>query len=104
MFFGADSKMTNISTHTPREGRDDEISELQDAIIISTHTPREGRDECALKTSRVSKISTHTPREGRDSTFCVAEVRAPHGVDIYLTDCSEKLQKLCKIPAKVLGK
>ena len=80
----------NISTHTPREGRDaSEISAPELIGGISTHTPREGRDKRGYvlrliverfqltrpargATSarrllrRVCYISTHTPREGRD--------------------------------------
>ncbi len=33
-----------ISTHTPREGRDYRLQQLEDKVNISTHTPREGRD------------------------------------------------------------
>ncbi len=59
----------NISTHTPREGRDcKSCAGSEKRSKISTHTPREGRDRFEGFPARISPISTHTPREGRDQS------------------------------------
>ena len=64
-----------ISTHTPRERRDNiEKSGVETYTDISTHTPRERRDKLPTDRSKAyADISTHTPRERRDngSFLCV---------------------------------
>ena len=63
------SKNRPISTHSPREGRDNvPLFTSFVALTISTHSPREGRDLTAY-TVRLPgyAISTHSPREGRDA-------------------------------------
>ena len=63
---GTDSGFIEISTHTPRVGRDVGTAQRFDRIAISTHTPRVGRDKFIAQPLRFIFISTHTPRVGRD--------------------------------------
>jgi len=79
-----------ISTHSPRVGRDINTTKYiggiiifqptlpvwgetqgemygYDSVKISTHSPRVGRDACEYVNSFISAaISTHSPRVGRD--------------------------------------
>ena len=62
---------SHISTHAPREGRDQDDGDGERAEAeISTHAPREGRDVVyTVFHFVVHIISTHAPREGRDDSI-----------------------------------
>ena len=58
---------SEISIHSPREGRDVEQQYALYKELISIHSPREGRDVHILPRQPASIISIHSPREGRDA-------------------------------------
>ena len=59
--------LVGVSTHAPREGRDDSASGHATSSTVSTHAPREGHDHNRpLLTYKTDAVSTHAPREGRD--------------------------------------
>ena len=83
-----------ISTHAPREGRDDLHGAVCPAKLISTHAPREGRDPGGGRVHGKLSISTHAPREGRDwptwtsgrATIIFQPTRPARGATVY---CSQ---------------
>ena len=55
-----------ISIHAPREGGDDLVKVVHDAVDISIHAPREGGDADFSRSGKPIFISIHAPREGGD--------------------------------------
>ena len=109
----------NISTHSPRVGRDPKSSSARRSVYwfqptlpvwgetqcrawvqiyagISTHSPRVGRDLWGCASISTNAISTHSPRVGRD----IGWQRHIGSMDYFnpLSPCGERLQVHHPVP------